>query len=82
MENVYLVYLLRRTHADSPRDGIAFYLSTKLIANLLAELLGIVEHLVMIVRGQYDSGSIDTTGKASATSLVTTGLDNSFLIIW
>ena len=82
MENVYLVYLLRRTDAHSPRYGITLYFFTQLISSLLRQLLGVVQHFVMIIVRQDYGCCKHRTSKASPTRLVAASLNLPSIIMW
>jgi hypothetical protein len=45
-------------------------------------LFGVVQHVVMIVLGQYHRSSKHASGKTSASRLVAATLYDAFLMVW
>ena len=67
--------------AHSPCHGGALYLPAQYVAAALRQLLAVVEHIVMVVRGQNDGRRIYRSGKASAARLVTSRLYETLVIM-
>lgn len=81
-EDVHLVNLLWSDDAHSPRYGIALNLLAQTIALLRCELLGVVEHFVVIVGRQDDRRRIHAACKTASASFVTSCLHNVRLEKW
>ena len=75
------VYLLGRDYAHGPCHGVTLYLLAQHVAFLLCKLLGVVQVFVVVVVWKDYSGGVYRTGKASASCLVATCLDKTFIIM-
>lgn len=80
IEDVDMVYFLCRDYAYSPCEGITLYLLTEDIAFLLGELLGIIEHLIDVIVGQYDGSSEDGTNETTSSGFVASGFYLAFVV--
>ena len=72
IEDINLVNFLGGDNAKSPGDCITLDYLAEGIASLLGELLGVVEKIVVIIRGKDDGCGIYTAGKTTAASLIAT----------
>lgn len=82
MEDVDFVYLLSSADAYRPCKGIALYLFAEHVSLLLRQLLGVIEHVVVVVVWQdYGSGE-DGTCEAAATCFIATSLYDIFWIVF
>ena len=82
IEDVYLVYLVIVHDAHRPCQRFALDDDTQLVAALLAQLLRVIEQIVVVIGRENDRCGIDRPGQTASAGLVTTGLYDSFLIIW
>ena len=81
VEDVDLVDFFWRNDAYRPRHSIAFNLLAQQIPFLLGQLLGVVEHLVLIVFRQDNSSRKDAACQTTASSLIATGFDFVLVIM-
>ena len=82
IEDVYLVYLVIVHDAHRPCQRFALDDGAQLVAALLAQLLRVIEQVVVVIGREDDCRCIDRPGQTASAGLVTTGLYDSFLIIW
>src|SRR5574344_2394014 len=64
--NLFVVHL-----RHCPSQSIAFYLSAQGVTLLFGQLLGVVEHFVVIPYRQNNSSSIDRTCQAASSGFIT-----------
>ena len=79
-KDVDAVYLLVRDDADSPSQSLTLDDLAEGIALALAELLGVVQQVVLEVGRQDDGGGIDRPRQTTSPSLVASGFKDVVMI--
>ena len=82
IEDVYLVYLMIIYDAHRPCQCFALDDGTQFVAALRAQLLRVIEQVVVIIGREDDCRCIDRSCQTASAGLVTTSLNYSLLIIF
>ena len=82
MENIDLVNFFRCDNPHSPCHSITLNDLSQLLALLGRKLFRVIEQRIVVVTRQDDGGRVDAACQATATSLVTTGLNAICIIMW